>query len=91
MHTYEDHAYELWSRQRLDRLIADYFALIDEILATLKPENHALAVQLASIPEQIRGFGHVKDAHLKRAKAHEAELLRAYRSPSPAPIAQAAE
>lgn len=25
MHTYEDHAYELWSRQRLDRLIADYF------------------------------------------------------------------
>ena len=78
--------------RRMERqLIADYFALIDEILATLKPENHALAVQLAAIPEQIRGFGHVKDAHLKHAKAHEAELLRAYRSPSPAPVAQAAE
>ncbi len=78
--------------RRMERqLIADYFALMDEIARTLTPENHALAVQLAQIPEHIRGFGHVKEEHLKKAKAREAELLAAYRAPSPAPLAQAAE
>jgi len=72
------------------RLIEDYFALLDEICATLSPENHALAVQLASIPEEIRGFGHVKERHLKAAKAKEASLLAAFRAPA-APQLSAAE
>jgi indolepyruvate ferredoxin oxidoreductase len=46
-------------------------------------------VQLASIPEQIRGYGHVKDASIARAKAREAELLKAFRAPTP--VATAAE
>uniref|UniRef100_UPI0013D84CA5 DUF6537 domain-containing protein n=1 Tax=Klebsiella pneumoniae TaxID=573 RepID=UPI0013D84CA5 len=57
------------------RLIADYQALVDEILAKLTPDNHALAVGLAGIPEKIRGFGHVKARHLAAAKAEEAALL----------------
>jgi indolepyruvate ferredoxin oxidoreductase len=78
--------------RRMERqLIVDYFALIDEIVSTLTPENHRIAVALAAVPEHIRGFGHVKEAHLKTAKAREAELLAQYRAPTPAPLAQAAE
>jgi indolepyruvate ferredoxin oxidoreductase len=62
------------------KLVADYEALIDEILAKLAPDNHPVAVGLAAIPEKIRGFGHVKARHLAAAKADEAALLEQFRS-----------
>ncbi|MFQ5773377.1 MAG: indolepyruvate ferredoxin oxidoreductase family protein [Kiloniellaceae bacterium] len=68
-------------RRRERQLIADYETLVGELLAGLTPESHALAVDLASIPEHIRGFGHVKQKHLAEAKAREAELLAAFRNP----------
>jgi indolepyruvate ferredoxin oxidoreductase len=49
--------------------------------------NAALAAEIASIPEQIRGYGHVKDAHLETAKAREAELLAMWKKPSAIPAA----
>jgi indolepyruvate ferredoxin oxidoreductase len=75
------------------RLIADYEALLIEILAKLSPENHAFCVALAAIPEKIRGFGHVKERHLKAAKAEEAGLLAKLRSgeTGQAALPQAAE
>jgi indolepyruvate ferredoxin oxidoreductase len=76
-------------RRRERQLIAEYEALIAELLERLTPENHAIAVELATVPEYIRGFGHVKDAHLAEAKAHEAELLALFRRSFSA--AQAAE
>jgi indolepyruvate ferredoxin oxidoreductase len=63
------------------QLIVDYQRTIDEILSRLDRQNHSIAVAIASIPEEIRGFGHVKLRHLKAAKAKEAELLAAFRSP----------
>ncbi|WP_186418596.1 indolepyruvate ferredoxin oxidoreductase family protein [Bosea sp. CS1GBMeth4] len=69
------------------RLIADYEALIAEILAKLTPQSHALCVALAAIPEKIRGFGHVKERHLMAAKAEEAELLKRLRDGSVAALA----
>ncbi|MFZ5635334.1 MAG: indolepyruvate ferredoxin oxidoreductase family protein [Pseudomonadota bacterium] len=57
------------------RLIADYFATIERLLAGLTEGNAALAAEIAAIPEHIRGYGHVKEAHLHKAKAREAELL----------------
>ena len=54
----------------------DYEAVIDEIVARLTPANHAVAVELASLPLEIRGFGHVKEANLARAKAKEAGSAR---------------
>jgi indolepyruvate ferredoxin oxidoreductase len=47
----------------------DYETMLEEILGALTPDNHHLAVRLASIPEKIRGFGHVKARHLTAAKA----------------------
>src|SRR5262249_6526727 len=72
-------------RKKERQLVADYEALVAEILAKLTSQNHATAVELASIPEHIRGYGHVKEAHLKTAKTREAALLAAFRTPSPAP------
>jgi indolepyruvate ferredoxin oxidoreductase len=71
------------------RLIAEYEAVVAEILERLTPSTHAAAVGLASIPEEIRGYGPVKEAHLAKAKAHEAALLARLRGE--VPTAQAAE
>ena len=65
------------------KLIEDYEATIDEVLAGLTPGNHLLAVGLAVIPEKIRGFGHVKQQHLAAAKADEAALLDQFRAGTP--------
>jgi indolepyruvate ferredoxin oxidoreductase len=73
-------------------LIGDYRAMLDELLKTLTADNAALATEIASIPEQIRGYGHVKERHLKLAKARESEMLSAFRSgKAKMPAALAAE
>ena len=77
-------------RQTERKLIADYEAVLDEVLARLTPENHHIAVGLAAIPEKIRGFGHVKQRHLAAAKADEAALLEQFRAGAPA-LLKAAE
>lgn len=69
------------------RLIADYEATIDLVLATLDQNNHAMAVQIAGVPETMRGFGHVKEKNVKAAKEREASLLAAYRSPATEKVA----
>ncbi len=38
--------------------------------------------QIASLPESMRGFGHVKEKNVKAAKEREASLLAAYRDPA---------
>ena len=63
------------------RLIEEYFRTIDMLLASLDAENHALAVEIASLPEQIRGYGHVKDRHLAAANVRAEQLLDAWRRP----------
>ncbi|HTT79122.1 MAG TPA: DUF6537 domain-containing protein, partial [Stellaceae bacterium] len=72
------------------QLVADYETRLDEIAEQLSPQNHAAAVELARLPLEIRGFGHVKEANRLRAKAKEAELLRRFRMPA-APALAAAE
>jgi indolepyruvate ferredoxin oxidoreductase len=72
------------------KLIGDYEAMLDEVLAGLTPDNHHVAVALAAIPEKIRGFGHVKQQHLTAAKADEAALFEQFRAGAPA-LLKAAE
>src|SRR5476649_1447742 len=76
-------------RKQERALIGDYEALVDELLAGLSLSNHALAVKLASVPDDIKGYGHVKDAHLVKARRKQADLLAQWRNP--APLTQAAE
>ncbi|MEK9706661.1 MAG: indolepyruvate ferredoxin oxidoreductase family protein [Alphaproteobacteria bacterium] len=77
-------------RKQERRLIAEYEAMVDELCNGLSARNHEIAIAIASVPEHIRGYGHVKEEHLEKAKAEEAALLRAFRDPN-APQAQAAE
>ena len=78
-------------QRRTERaLIRDYAAMLDEVLEKLTPENHAVAVGLAAIPEKIRGFGHVKMRHLATAKAEEAALFARFRA-EPGVFLRAAE
>jgi indolepyruvate ferredoxin oxidoreductase len=63
-------------------LIGEYEETITELLQTLDPARIELAAEIASIPEFIRGYGHVKQRHLKDAKAREADLLAQWRDPS---------
>ncbi len=69
------------------RLIGEYEATIESVLATLDQNNHAMAVQIAQVPESMRGFGHIKEKNVKAAKAREASLLAAYRAPATAQLA----
>ncbi len=78
------------AERRMERqLIADYEAQLGQIVDKLNPDNLAAAVQLASLPMRMRGFGHVKEANVKAAKACEADLLATFLDPKRAP--QAAE
>ena len=68
--------------RRMERqLIGAYEVTIEELIGKLSSDNHALAVKIASIPEEIRGYGHVKERHLGIAKAKQADLMTAFRSP----------
>jgi indolepyruvate ferredoxin oxidoreductase len=69
-------------RRRERALIGEYETVVAELLAGLDHDNHALAVQIAEIPEHIRGYGHVKERHIAAAKEEEARLLDAFRDPA---------
>jgi indolepyruvate ferredoxin oxidoreductase len=51
-------------RQTERALIQEYKDAVNELLVSLNSKNHALAVKMANLPEQIKGFGHVKERNL---------------------------
>jgi indolepyruvate ferredoxin oxidoreductase len=68
------------------RLIGDYESMIDDCLAVLSADNTALIIELAALPEKIRGFGHIKanniaafyrDRETLLRRLHETGLVRA--------------
>ena len=63
-------------------LVEHYFSLVDQLLANLNNENHQIAVDLASLPEQIRGYGHVKEKAIKVVKSKEQQLLGRFNNPA---------
>ncbi|MBU6198573.1 MAG: indolepyruvate ferredoxin oxidoreductase family protein [Xanthomonadaceae bacterium] len=68
-------------------LIGEYFTTVDELLAKLDRDNLGLAVDIASVPEHIRGYGHIKHAHLDQARTRREQLLAAWRNPQGARVA----
>jgi indolepyruvate ferredoxin oxidoreductase len=75
------------AERRTERaLIVEYEELVGELLAGLTPANHAVAVDLARIPEQIRGYGHVKEKHLAAARQRQAQLLAQWRAAPVQPV-----
>jgi len=66
-------------RQTERALIQQYRASIDEVLKSLNADNHATAVEIARIPEQIKGYGHVKERNLAAARERWSALMTQYR------------
>jgi indolepyruvate ferredoxin oxidoreductase len=64
------------AERKMERaLIGEYRAMVEALVAQLDAGNHATAVELASLPEQIRGFGHVKEKAVESFRAKKAALL----------------
>jgi len=62
--------------RRMERaLIEEYVQTVDRILTELPKADYSRAVTLAALPEQIRGFGHVKEASAATVARTRAELL----------------
>jgi len=71
-------------RRQEREAVEDYIKLLDEILAKLTTSNHAAAVALASVPDEIRGYGHVKEKSIADAKKLQEARLQAFRNPQAA-------
>ncbi|MES2363533.1 MAG: indolepyruvate ferredoxin oxidoreductase family protein [Pseudomonadota bacterium] len=63
-------------------LIGEYKASIESLLPALNAGNHAVALEIARIPELIKGYGHVKERKLKEARLQWAGLMHDFRSAS---------
>ena len=62
-------------------LIQEYRACIEELLAGLDAARLPLAVEIARMPEGIRGYGHVKARHLASVRPQWAALMGQWRDP----------
>jgi len=70
------------AERRAERsLISQYEDDVARLLANLTPGNHAIAVALAQLPQEIRGFGPVKEQAMQRAAERRGELLAAFAAP----------
>ena len=58
----------LLERKKERKLIKDYKDSILEIAKKLNKNNYNIAVDIASTPDQIRGFGHIKEKNIKVAE-----------------------
>jgi indolepyruvate ferredoxin oxidoreductase len=75
-------AFDIFGRtaeRRAERaLIGEYQACMDEIMQKLDAAHFATALEIARIPEQIKGFGHVKERHLQAARLVWADLMERF-------------
>jgi indolepyruvate ferredoxin oxidoreductase len=67
-------------------LIGWYRGLIETALARLEPGNYATAVELAELPDAIRGYETIKEGNVAKARERAAHLLDRL-SGTPIPIA----
>jgi len=66
-------------RKREWALLEQYEETLEELIRDLSLENRDLAVQIAELPEHIRGFDTVKDSQAAAAQEKQVELLDAFR------------
>src|SRR3954451_2797811 len=71
------------------RLIREYESMLGRLLDKLTPDNHAVAVSLATLPEKVRGYGHIKANNVAAMHREREALLREFDRPE-RPLASAA-
>jgi indolepyruvate ferredoxin oxidoreductase len=62
-------------RREERRLVGWYEGLVDAALARLDGGTHAVAVEIAEVPDRIRGYESIKLANIAAAEAHAAGLV----------------
>jgi len=67
-------------RQTERALITEYQDCIAELLKSLNAGNRALAVEIARVPEDIRGYGHVKHRHIQAVRPKWDQLMQRWRA-----------
>jgi len=60
-------------------LIVEYENTLAEIIAGLTSDNCKTAIELASLPLQIRGYGYVKTRAIEEVKAEQQRLEAEFR------------
>ena len=71
--------------RKMERLlVADYERTIGEIIDGLSRDNHAVAVEIAGLPESIRGYGYIKAKSMLEARGKLDTLMARFRAPAPA-------
>ena len=80
------------AERRMERaLLAQYEGDLDLIEGLLDAGRLESAVALASVPQLIRGYGHVKAEHAARAEGERGRLVERFRAGAAEPALQAAE
>ena len=74
-------------RRRERGLIERYERVVSSLVDDLDHANHAIAIEIASLPDRIRGFGHVKARSIEDAEQREAELLAGFEAAEKSPDA----
>ena len=70
---FDPFGYSAERRLELD-LIEEYERNLDYLLKELNADNYRTAVALAELPEQIRGYGHVKEKSLPKVREQSRQL-----------------
>ncbi len=68
-------------RKQERALIKEFEKTIHTLLAALSHNNHALAIEIAELAMQVRGYGHIKEESVRCYKERLAELLSMYENP----------
>ncbi|MDG1231277.1 MAG: indolepyruvate ferredoxin oxidoreductase family protein [Pseudomonadales bacterium] len=63
------------------RLIDEYESSMQELLQDLSADNLSLTTDIASLPEHIRGYGHVKETHMRDVELRRVSLMAARKNP----------
>jgi indolepyruvate ferredoxin oxidoreductase len=76
-----------WTEERkMERRLRDeYLERLEMLASGLTKENHGLAIEIASVPDEIRGYGHVKERSVEAAEKVLAGLMARWSAPAPAP------
>jgi indolepyruvate ferredoxin oxidoreductase len=79
------------AERRMERaLIEEYERTVGALIDGLRADNHALACEIASVPEHIRGFGPVKQRNVQAARERQSELMARWSQHRHAPAPRAA-
>lgn len=68
------------ARKAERKLVLDYEAWVRTLATKINARNFDLAVEIASIPKSIRGYGHVKEKNMTSANKHRDLLMKRWRS-----------